>query len=485
MGRVFPVVVSALLPVATGCAQLVGIDETSNTGRTNTAALTRVSIGATVATAPLDLTGLTATYFADDGGKITRIAADRGGAAGTWTVHLPAPAPIELTTADAAFPHQFAFPSMQLELADEQLEHPDPVPASADATIALSVPLDVASTATDQFAAFTVGAWSERGFSAQEVPVGSTSIALTYPYSTATRLGSPGATLDAITTADAFLVLRHAGPALTGVAEPPAFDQTGADTVTTGAMVAVVADQPLEVKVDPATLASRFAMVKPLVSSLDTQWRVVAAPGYRYAMPFGPELLQGSLAMDDVGVSALYANPFVDRGWHALFELDASETRTFTLPDGTMIALGATLQQFIEPGATSTVLDLPVGLPTLISLDGVQLSADGQSVAAPQDFVQASFTTDTGTATLSGLVVLDFIAATATTGPEVRVVYSAQGRAQSFELPPEIFQVGHTYAIRAGCSFGGFPNIDSGDLATQELPVAVSMLDSAVFTVTP
>ena len=37
MGRVFPVVVSVLLPVATGCAQLVGIDETRNTGRTNTA----------------------------------------------------------------------------------------------------------------------------------------------------------------------------------------------------------------------------------------------------------------------------------------------------------------------------------------------------------------------------------------------------------------------------------------------------------------
>jgi len=33
--------------------------------------------------------------------------------------------------------------------------------------------------------------------------------------------------------------------------------------------------------------------------------------------------------------------------------------------------------------------------------------------------------------------------------------------------------------------FGGFPNIESGDLATQELPVSFSTVDSAVFTVTP
>ena len=488
MGRVFPVVVSVLLPVATGCAQLVGIDETRNTGRTNTAELTRVSIGATVSIAPTDLTGLAATYLVDEGGKLNRVAADRGAAAGTWTAHLPDPTPIELTAAEDAFPHLFAFPTMQLELADKQLEHPDPVPARSDATIALSVPLDVASTATDLFAALAVGAWTERDFSVQEVPAGTASIALTYPYSTSKRLGSSSTTLDAITTDDAFVVLRYAdaGSTLTGVAEPPAFNQTGADTVTTGPMVPVTADQTLEVKVDQAALASRFAMVRPLVSSPSAQWRVVAAPGYRYAIPVGPQLMAGSLVMDDVGVSAVFGNPFVERGWRSLFELEASGTRTFT-PLGGMaqITLHAALRQFIEPGTQSTVLDLAAGLPTLISLDGVPLSADGQSIAAPHDVARVSFTSDTGNATRSNLEIFDFIAATADTGPEVHQVYGAQSREQTFEIPPEIFEVGHTYVIRAGCVFGGFPNIESGDLATQELPVSFSTVDSAVFTVTP
>jgi hypothetical protein len=151
--------------------------------------------------------------------------------------------------------------------------------------------------------------------------------------------------------------------------------------------------------------------------------------------------------------------------------------------------LGAEMQQFIEPGSDVVSLDLPAGLPKLISLGGVQLIADGQTVAAPHDFVEVGFSTDNTNATLYGLEVLDIVANTANTALDLQGVYHATGhttgRDPTFQIPAAVFQAGHSYTIRAVCMFQGFPQIDTGDLVTRELPFAQSSFDSAVFTVMP
>ena len=64
-------------------------------------------------------------------------------------------------------------------------------------------------------------------------------------------------------------------------------------------------------------------------------------------------------------------------------------------------------------------------------------------------------------------------------------MFSAASNAAKFEVPPEIFQAGHSYTARAMCTYGGYPGVASGDLTTRELPLSQSYLDSAVFTVMP
>jgi hypothetical protein len=453
-----------------------------------------------VETAPVDLTGLSATYLvADDRtGGVSQITAAAGSAPGTWVAHLPNPEPVELTLPRDGVPTVFAFPNAVLRVPAILLEHPDPAPAPEGAAITLIAPLDAATTASDQFDALVVGTWADRRFSADEAPAAITQLGpITYPYETSTHLGGQ-AELDAITTHDPFLVLRTSAGLLTGYAEATAFDQTGDDTVmtpmvTAPTMTGVPSDQPVDFTVDPPTVKSRFALaLPPLTTGLATHWSVVAAPGYRYAEPAGPTLLSGDLADNDVGVSAVFGNPFADRAWNSMVVLQTSESRVFTLaaPAGSSdapspIVLSATMEQFVEPGTESVALDLPAGLPIAISFNGNSLSADGQTIAVPRQRVAIAVQTDTGNATLYGLEVSDLVfdgqAMTLVRQP----VFRAMASAATFELPPEVFQAGHSYTIQASCMFGGYPGIATGDLVTRELPFARSSLDSAVFTVTP
>jgi len=490
MARVLPVVVATLASTG-GCAQLAGIDNTSGSGRTvDSVKVTRLSIGNQVVPVPLDLSGLPARYLlaTDSAGVYDRVYASPTGGPGTWTRDLAAPAPVEFLLPDVPtpVPRLFDFPNRQLQVLFAPLEHPDRAPAPSGAMLTVTAPLDVAATAMDSFQVFTVGSWTQFALTAG---VGATSIGpITYPFSTSTSL-SGRAQLDKLTTQDAFLVLRYTGSALTGVAEATPFDQTGADMVTMPKLTAVAPDQTLDVRVSPPTLAMRYAAVRPTVGTLTMTWNVVAAPGYRIASNSGPPLQSGTLLMADVGVSAKYGNPFAGRDWHAIFKLQTTETRTAMLPGPMGPALPVTLfagmNQFVEPSPGLT-LGLDAGLPVLILIDGKQLAVDtNQTIAQPSKFAEVTFLADNTNATLYNLQVLDLLPNAAVTAFDAHLVFAAASAEAKFEVPPEIFQVGHYYTLRAFCTYGGYPGIADGDFTNRQLPLTQSFLDSGVFMVTP
>src|SRR6187401_3637809 len=90
MGRLL----SVLLVGGTGCAQLAGIDETSGgtvlPPERVSFTMERMSIGATVERAPLDLTNFTATYLIEDTEApdgLTRVVAEKL-EPGTWSAEI-------------------------------------------------------------------------------------------------------------------------------------------------------------------------------------------------------------------------------------------------------------------------------------------------------------------------------------------------------------------------------------------------------------
>jgi hypothetical protein len=504
MGRLFALavgicVVCVLALAAVGCAQLAGIDNTSHFG--DTIAVTRMSVGATVEKAPQDLTGQEATYFvaSSDPSAFDRVAATLNPARDRWTSKLRAPAPVLFTLPDVPkpIPRMFAFPSSQLSVLYGVLEHPSPSPAPDGAMLTLTVPLDTLPAVGETFQSFVVGAWLVRNFPAGEIVA--TGMQLTPPafgfVPGNSASGRPQ--VDRITMADALLVLRYVGATLTGVAEAMPFEQTDAATaVTTRTMAPVAPDQVLSVKVSPGALAARYTKAQPAVANLMMNWSLVAAPGYQIASNAGPVLTSGSVMAMDTAVMAKYGNPFAaaPRSWHTIFTLATVESRSFQLP-GTMaptpaVDLFAGMNQFIEPSPDFD-MNLPAGLPIVISLDDVPLVTDGQSVKQPGKFVTVSFSVNpapgvTGpSATLYNLQVFDLVPNATTMAPERHLTFAAAGNRSEFALPPEVFQAGHFYTVRAIATLGGFPAIDDGNFLERELPLAQSYLDSAVIAVMP
>jgi hypothetical protein len=483
----------AMTVVVAGCAQLAGIDETSGDDRqVNSLTLQRVSIGATVVRAPLDLTGLEASFLLPDAttGEVARLPGQTSpGQPGTWSRDLATAVPVELTLPDepTPIPTGFAFPSVALTVAYPVLEHPGRMPAPASATVEISAPLDAVVTIGDSFSAYTVGSWTSRGLPAV-VGVAQLTVA-PYLFSSATSL-SGRATHDLLTTQDAFLVLRHAGTRLTGVAEAPPFDQTGSDSLTLPAMTAVAADQTLDLKIQPQTLAQRYSAVRPAVATLAMGWSVVAAPGAAFASNAGPVLQSGAPLPTDTGISASYGNPFAARPahpWRSLVTFATSSSRVFTpTAAGRMLpaTLYAGLNQFVEP-SPGLDLAMPVGLPVLITLGTTQLTADGVMVARPAGYVEVSYIVDNDKATIYSLQLFELIATPGGVALDRKLVFAAHSAKPTFQLRPELFEVGSVYTLRAICQAGGFPQVAAGDLSVRELPLAQGYLDSAVFTVTP
>ncbi|HET9624217.1 MAG TPA: hypothetical protein VFP84_22745 [Kofleriaceae bacterium] len=483
----FPVGVASVVLCATGCAQLAGIEATSGKDRpTDSLSIQRVSIGARVVTAPLDLTGLTATFLPDGAAPIAATTT----APGVWQSNLFDPAPVEFTLPDPvtptqpAFPRLFALGTAASGATFNQLEHPAPAPAPTPASLTFNVPLDTPTTGNEGLEFYVVGAWAVRGFAAAEVPVGSAAIATTIDYATSANLASQPQ-LTKITPDDALVVLRYAGPTLTGVSEATPFAQTGADTVVTPAMTAVAADQTFSASLDPTHLSARFSTVKPAMTGLTMSWGISAAPGGMYGANAGPQLNAGAVAVTDTTITATYGNPFTAHAWPPLLTFIANETRAFTPAGQTLGAsLLAQMAQLTAP-ATGVTLDVQAGLANNVQINGTLLTVDGVAITKPTAPAQVTFQTDDGQADLYDVQLLDLVPNAGNTALVPRIVIAEFGRQPPFQIPAELFQAGHNYTVRVIASVGGFPKAAAGDLQTRTLPLAQSLVDSAVFTVMP
>src|SRR4030095_16816701 len=120
------------------------------------------------------------------------------------------------------------------------------------------------------------------------------------------------------------------------------------------------------------------------------------------------------------------------------------------------VTLYAGMNEFVEPTAGLS-LNLDAGLPESIKLNNVPLSSDGTQVPKPTSFVDVVIDANPPTNTLFGLQLYDLLPSADGTQLEYHMVLEALGTDDTFELPPELFVVGHSYTLRAICTAGGFP----------------------------
>jgi hypothetical protein len=251
-------------------------------------------------------------------------------------------------------------------------------------------------------------------------------------------------------------------------------------------------------------LANRYNAVRPgVVGPPAILWNVAAAPGYAYGSNAGPVLASGTVGME-AGLTASYENPFAARGWNTIFTLATSASRVYMAPIGPAgmpvpITLTAGMNQSLEPPPpppppaqpSSVTLELPAGLPQVITIGNTVLMSDGAFIKQSSQFYNVSFTVDAPASTAAqgarfyNLQLFDLVLNPAMTAVDRVLVFAAAGKDPAFALPPELFQIGHSYTVRAVSTLGGFPGAEQGDFSHPQLPLAQSYLDGGVFTVTP
>ena len=494
MGTLRPAHFGLAALFASGCAQLAGIEITTEADEPERASLvlSRTSIGATLTTAPLDLTGLSASYLianpdAPDG--FDRIAATVDlMETNRWVAEIgEGTPPVMFTLPDypEPVPRIWALPHRDLRGTFFVYEHPNPQPAIDPATLTVQATLPTPYAATESFQLLIVGTWNARAFTGpMEVPVVGATAFGPVPFAYATTSRQTGRPFEAITTADSTLLLRYVGTRLTGVMEGTPFDQTGTDTVM-GTMSAVAATETLTATLNNTTVAARYTPLRPAMPAPTMSWSLIAATGFASANINGPRLNSNTvLAADPSGISVPYGNPFVAKGWQTTFTWVTSSTRQFTPPGAPGPAnLAAGLQQHATPAA-DMVLDLPAGLPELITLDQVPLSTDGVPMAKPIKALAASFVVPpTPPSTLFQLSLFELVPNAAGNGLDRKLVLTMMGDTPEFLVPPEFFQSGRAYTLRAQTIAGGFPALASGDVEMRALPFATGYMDSGVVVV--
>ena len=479
----------------TGCAQIWGIHDTTGAGDDTmpssvSLAWERISLGTTAIHAPQDLTGMHATYLVPDSSDpagFRRVMAEQT-AVDTWTAPLTAAAPVlyELPDYPATIPRLWDFPAPDLRGSFGIYEHPNPTPAPSNAQLAISVTLP-SPYASEGLQIYTVGSWTVRGFSGAEIPAAAaTTWNVTVPFSTVGSL--TGRPLEKVISNDAVLALRYTGADLSGVLEATPFDMVDGANAISGAMQPVTKDQPIDVRISPASLPGRFGQARPVNGGLTMQWSVVASPGYEVVSNLGPVLTSGSVAMTTTtSITGMYGNPFTAKhDWPSVFTWVAYETRTVTPPGQTLpVTLYTELYELAKPTGTTT-LDLAVGLPITITMNGKPLTSDGMTVTVdPNQAVDVSFQADVVTNTFYQLQVFELVPNLPMT-PTALVFQNrlgASGSKPQFKLPPELFTPGKYYVLRAVCIGGGFPGVADGDLRTRTYPQSVGLLDGGVIQV--
>jgi hypothetical protein len=487
MGRMTPVVVGVTF--LAGCAQLAGIDETSGPGTPDLATLSveRVSVGSAIVIGPQDLSASMAQYLLPD-----EMRADAPLVANdTWGADVPGAPPVLFDLPDKPDPKKrlLDLGARNGFMSFAVLEHPNPEPPPGTAMLTVTSTLPSGfDAATESLQVYIVGAWAQRAIPTAEEPVLMATAfgPVTFAYGAMTAITTHP--LEKITTADAVLLLRYTSPGnhLSGVMEAVPFEQTGSDMVM-GTMTAVPASETLDFMVGPpATVAARFAPARPAVPNLSMVWQLHAAPGATYAVDNGPLLTQGSIGMADTGaVTATYGNPFVAKGWPTTLTWQATASRSYT-PDGQ--TLPATLQaglQQIEAPTSGQMLDFPAGLPEAVSIDGLPLSADGVEIPKPTAAVNVTFVSAIQNNTLYAVNLYELVPNAGGTALVHELRIAALASTPAVALPPELFETGKLYVLRAFCIQGGFPKAAEGDLRVRSLPYSHGFLDSGVFTVMP
>ncbi len=460
-----------------GCAQLFGLDDT--TGSTASLTLERVSIGASLVYAPQDLSGLTATYLVPDAADPTglvRVPAMQA-ELGRWTAPLATPAPILFELPDYPRPilRLFDFPQLEVKALYGVLEHPNPVPAPMDAMITVNATLDTPFTGAERFELLTLGSWS----SVPLVPPAAGTVALAQTFPFATMASVTGRPLEAITSADAAVVLRYIGNQLLGAVRAAPFDQTGNDTIT--GTLGTVMLEPFSFAIDQADVVRRYGLVKPTAGAPAMSWAMRAAPGAQLGTDNGPLLAAGG-PTDATTVMGQVGNPFAP-DWPSVVLWQTLAPRSYTPPSAALpVTLHAGMHEraILAPGLQ---MKLPAGLPTRITLLGAVLETDGITIARPTRAVEVSFTTDAPANTLYQLQLFRLVPNMANTALQLELKLDANGAAPRFLLPPEVFEPGALYTLRAISVQGGFPAIAEGDMTQRSMPVATSFLDSGVFQV--
>jgi hypothetical protein len=367
--------------------------------------------------------------------------------------------------------------------------------------------LDTPIAMMETFQVYVVGAWLQRGLSPTEAPLGAGQLTLPALSFTAANSASGRPQVDRITADDAFLILRYTSGILSGVAKAMPFTQSDmAGAVTTPTfpekMAPVVpGSMPPKFTATVAVdaLADRYKTVRPGVPAppmVQMNWNLVAAPGYAAASNAGPLLQSGMVTTAMPGVNLSYENPFATWGWNTIFTLVTSVNRVYTGPVGTMgtivpVTLFAGMNQFLEPPSSpaAVVLDGPAGLPQVITIGSTVLMSDGAFIKQSSQFLNVSFTVDAPTSTAAqgprsyNLQLFDLVPNPTATGADRVLVFAAAGKDPAFALPPQLFQVDHSYTLRAISTRGGSPDTEQGDLLHPQLPLAQSYLDSGVFTV--
>lgn len=467
-----------------GCAQILGIDKTElapdGTPPPGSVLLVdRVSIGTEVLAGSQDVSALPpAVFFDDTGAGITGTAVGNG-----WVAKDPTQS-VELFLPDTV-PRVVALPTDRLIVGFDQLEHPNPQPAGANASFQLAVTLDAAVAAGESFQMFTVGAWSQ-------VPigpaVGDTALAQSIPSGSLGVINGRG--IDAITPADTLAVLRYTGDQLTGVALAPPFAEVDGINTITATMAPTGTESTLDATFPAMEAANRLAATTPVGGTPSFGFALNAAPGGQLANMSGIQLRNQGVDPLAPSVTLPFGNPFsATFGWKSTLLFAATAVRAFTPATGANAGIPTTLASQLfaivdaEQGGPIGP-QLAAGLPTSITLGGTPLMTDGLSVGIDPTAPQAvTFTADITANTLYQVVVLELVPnATSTTLVEtVRFVGTAA--APAITIPAGIFVSGHDYVIRAQCVQGGFPGLADGNLAVRDLPFAIGLLDSGAFQI--
>jgi hypothetical protein len=465
-----------------GCAQLFGLDETSGS---DVAVLdvTHVSVGATVVSAPQSLAGQTAMFVITDDAGVHQVVATLSG--NEWSAPVAGAPPIVFTL--PSFEGVLAIDARHTTFPFAVLEHPSSTPASPSAMFQVQGTLPTGYVAGETLQLSIVGAWIAHAIAPPAV--GSTAInTAQFALADADSLSGPR---QQIATTDAVLFLRYdATGTLTAAGEAPAFAEADANTIifpsgnVAGAIAAVTLDQTLSIPVAPADIAMRHTMTMPPPAAAATMpWAVLAAPAADLGITAGPTLRSGAVAMTDTMLATSFGNPFAKHPWPSTLVWNTSATRTYT-PTGQTLAVTLSSGLFqIAPATSAAMLDMPAGLPTQITIDGMALTSDGMAITFdPAAMAEVSFVADRMANTIYQLQVLRLVPNATGTALVFENRLTALATTPPFEIPANVFKTGEQYTLRVTCLQGGFPGLSTGDLTMRALPVAGGRLDSGVFS---